>query len=655
MSTYLQFAVLGLSAGAVYVALANGVIAVYGATGILNFAQGAMAAWGVYVYSTLRSTGELILPVGQIDVGVQSLFPAMLIGILCAIAIGLLSHLLVFRPLRQAPVLAQVVASVGLMIVMQSLVLLRFGNDAVYLEAILPGETVSVFGANLQVSSLWLAGAAIALTVATSAYFRFTRLGIATRAGSQDERAVRLMGYSPDRLAAIVWGASVGVSSLIIILAAPTVGLNPIIYTWAVVPALAVALLGRLTSFPKACAAGLALGAFQAVATFLTSKPSWPSWAVTGLQDAIPFLVIIVALFVFGGRIPARGSVDALQLPQVTIPRLKVLPIAAVVAAGAVLLVVTSGSLRFGVVTSMILILLSLSYVLLTGYLGQISLAQMAFAGTAGFLLSKLTTGWDIPFPLSFLMAASGAALLGVIVGLPAVRIRGAQLAVATLALALAVESFVFNNPKLTPLSGNKIGEPSLLGLDLSIRRGEELTRLPFAFMVLAVVLIFVLLTAQLMRGDVGRAFLAIRSNERAAASVGLDVARAKLLGFVISAFIAGIAGTLMGYSRGQLSAESFTAFGGLSLLALAYLGGIGSLSGAVIAGLMGPLGVFYVLLNDGVSLGEYYTLFAGASLVLTAIFNPVGISGAMRSAFDRVRFSRRVQPPSQSALEVPR
>jgi branched-chain amino acid transport system permease protein len=120
---------------------------------------------------------------------------------------------------------------------------------------------------------------------------------------------------------------------------------------------------------------------------------------------------------------------------------------------------------------------------------------------------------------------------------------------------------------------------------------------------------------------------LAVRSNERAAAAAGIDVAATKLLAFGFSAFLAGLAGTLIGYSRGQLSAESFTVFVGLAFLAFAYLGGITSIGGALIAGTLAPLGIGYVLVNQVVSLGEYYTLVAGLGLVLVAMLNPGGIA----------------------------
>jgi branched-chain amino acid transport system permease protein len=201
-----------------------------------------------------------------------------------------------------------------------------------------------------------------------------------------------------------------------------------------------------------------------------------------------------------------------------------------------------------------------------------------------------------------------------------------------TLAAAVAIEQFVFNNPSFSPIAGNPIPNPHLLGLDLAVRHGTELARLPFGLMVLLVLVLAALAVANLMRSASGRAMLAVRANERAAAAAGIDVATTKLLAFAFSAFLAGLAGTLIGYSRGQLSAESFTVFVGLAFLAFAYLGGITSIAGALIAGTLAPLGIGYVVLNDLFSLGQYYSLVAGIALVLVAIFNPGGVAAQARA-----------------------
>ncbi|MCG7635426.1 ABC transporter permease [Gordonia McavH-238-E] len=654
MGQFLQFVFLGLSAGAIYSVLASSLVGIYAATGIINFAQGAIGLYSVYLVAALRTDGSLVLPIGTLQLGSESeptsMELALVLGVLSAVVWALLAHVLIFRPLRSAPVLAQVVASVGLMLFIQALVHLRFETENLFAEAILPENTIDIAGAVVNVSDLILAGVAIVISLVLWAYFRLTTLGVATRAGSEDELAARLSGYSPDRLAGIVWALTGAATGLIVVLASYTIGLTETSYTFFVIPALAVALVGRLTSFGIACAAGLVLGAFQSVITWLTTKDWWPEWAQAGLGDAVPFIIVVVALFLLGGRIPSRGSLGEVRMPAVRIPRIRVIPTVVCIAVVVAAILVTSGSWRFGVVTSVILSLIALSLVLLTGYLGQISLASMAFAGAAGFALSKLTTNWDVPFPFSMIFAALIATGLGVLVGVPALRIRGAQLAVVTLAAALAIQSFVFNNPAITSFEGNLIADPTIFGIDLGVRDGTNLVTIRFSLMVLIVVAIATLVVLRFMGGSTGRAFLAVRSNERAASSVGINVAATKLLGFALSAFLAGIGGCLIGYSRGQLSAGSFTVMIGLTLLAMTYVGGITSFAGAVLAGIIGPLGVGYVFLNQTLSLGEYYELFAAGSLLLMAVLNPVGVAGAMSEFGERIRAHRHRPPPHPEA-----
>ncbi|KPM50721.1 ABC transporter permease [Frankia sp. R43] len=633
MSDILQFAVLGFSTGAVYAVLGSSLVSIYVATGIINFAQGSLALWGVWQTAALQANGTLVLPVGSFKLtdGPTDTVPALLIGAASCLVWAVLAHFLVFRPLRRAPVLGQVVASVGMMLLLQALVTLRFDADTLGLDPtvlipmpILPSDTFTLAGATIAVSNLILAGIAIAIAAGMWAYLRFTRMGTATRAGAEDERALRLLGYSPDRLAALVWGATGFVSGLIVVLAAPAIGgLDPTSYMFYVVPALSVALVGRLTSVGIVCAAGLGLGALQQILLFGTTKDWWPSWAQAGVGDAIPFVIVVVALFALGRGIPERGSAGVGRLPRVSVPRLRPLPVAGAVAVAGLVITLTSGTWRFSLVMSAIFALIAVSVVLLTGYLGQISLATMAFAGAAGFALSKLTTNAGVPFPFSLFLAAVVSTLLGIVVGVPALRIRGAQLAVATVAAALAIEAFVFNNPSLTPYSGALIKDPSLFGYSLAVREGTNIITLRFSYLVLAVVVLLLIAVARLFGGATGRAFLAVRSNERAASSAGVDVAATKLLGFAIASFLAGIGGGLIGYSSGQLSAASFTVLVGLTVLAMTYVGGITTITGAVIAGLAGPLGVLYLFLNQSLDLSKYYTLIAALGMLLRAVVFP--------------------------------
>lgn len=639
MDIYLQFIILGLGLGTVYIALGNGLVLVYQATGIINFAQGAMAMWGAYVFAQLELDGSLVLPIGRIQLSEPPSMPvALAIALVTAVAMGLIAHYLVFRPVRHAPALAQVVVSVALMLTLQALVVIRFGPNNINVESIIDPGSVDVLGVTVSSRELKMTVVMLVLSALVWAYFRFTRAGVATRAAAENERGATLRGFSTDRLAMLAMVMANVVGTVGVILASSLTGLNPSNYTLLVVPALAVLLVARMQSIPTVVIASLVLGAFQSVINLLVLKPWWPTWAQSGIEQVVPFLVVVVILFAFGSRLPSRGSLQTVPLPDVQIPRIRPVPALITVAVVVVALFATKDAYRFGLTYSIILMLVALSYVVITGYLGQISLAQTAFAGAAGFTLSKLTTNWDMPFVLAVLLSSFVAALLGMMVALPAFRIRGAQLAIVTIAASLAIERFVFNNYSITPPSGNPIADPHLFGLNLAVREGTSLSRISFSLTVLVIAVLVVLAFVRLASGDTGRAFLAVRANERAAASVGIDVRQTKLIGFGVSAFIAGLAGCLVGYSAGQLSAESFSVFVGLQILAVTYLGGITSFGGAAVAGVIGPLGIVYVIFHDMFEIGDYYALVSGIALILTAILNPVGIAGATRSQIDWLR-----------------
>jgi branched-chain amino acid transport system permease protein len=633
--TYVLFLIVGLGAGAAYAAVAMALVTTYRGTGVINIAQGATAMWAAFTYDELRRTGDLVLPVGRVHLAERvAAGPAIACGLLAAAGLALVLHLVVFRPLRSAPALGRVVASVGVTIALEALVVLRFGTARRAVPAVLPTDNIELGSLRFSQDRIWLTLTVVIVAIALWVFGRFTRIGLATRAAAQSERGAVLLGYSPDRLAAVTWVLAAVVAGGVAIVAAPTIGLDPINWTLLVVPALACALVGRLSSVGVACAAGLALGALQSETTLLSSRSWWPDWATVGVAQAVPFVVIVIALFVVGRQLPTRGSIAVDPLPLVPTTRPRPLVVGGLVVAGAAAIAVTGGSYRFGVVTSMIVAIIALSLVVLTGVVGQISLAQAAFAGSAGFALSKI--GTTVPFPLSLLLAAGAATALGLLVALPALRIRGVQLAVVTLAAGVAIEQFVFRNPQLSPPEGNPIPNPSLFGIDLAARQGTNLARWQFGALVLVILTLAALAVANLTRSATGRSLLAVRSNERAAASLGVDVAAAKLWAFAMSSFLAGIGGGLIGYSRGQLSADSFGVFVSLAFLAFAYLGGITSIGGALVAGTLAPLGIGYVVLDRTFDLGRHYLLLSGVLLVTTALANPSGIAGGLRARLNR-------------------
>ena len=634
MNQHLLFLIVGLGAGAAYAAVAMALVTTYRGTGVINIAQGAMAVWAAFVFQEARTARHL------------ATFPAMVVGLGSVAVLALVLHVLVFRPLRSAPALSRVVASVGVTITIQAVVIKVFGTARRAVPATLPRDPVHVWGISFSQDRLWLALAAITIAAALWVHGRFTRIGLATRAAAQSERGAVLMGFSPSLLGATTWVLSSVVAGFVAILVSPTIGLDAIAWTFFVVPALACALVGRLESVGLACVAGLFLGSLQGEITFLSSKTWWPSWATVGVSQSVPLIVIAVVLFGLGHRLPTRGSLRIDRLPPVRAPRVRPGVVALLAAGGVLAITLTDGTYRFGVITSMISAVIALSLVVLVGLVGQISLAQAAFAGSAGFALSKIGTG--VPFPFSLLAAALIATALGLLVALPALRIRGVQLAVVTLAAGVAIEELVFHNPKLAPASGSFIPDPTLFGVDLGVREGTTTARWQFGLLVLVVLVLACLGVARLMRSSIGRQLLAVRSNERAAASVGVDVAGAKLVAFALSSFLAGIGGALIGYSRGQLSPESFGVPVSLALLAFAYLGGITSIGGALLAGAFAPLGIGYVVLDRTFSFGTHYLLASGLVLVATAVLNPSGLitnlNGVFRDHPRRLRSSEHRQ-----------
>jgi branched-chain amino acid transport system permease protein len=600
----------------------------------VNFAHGAMAMYAAYVFVELRQSGDLVLPVvglpGRFHLFERApLLVAVAIALVAAGALGLLVYALVIRPLEDSSPLARVVACTGVMVTLQAIVVLRFGTDNRSVATILPSRPLHLANQVIPSDNLYLAGiVALAATVLWAVY-RFTRFGLWSRAVAENRTAAALLGGRVTRVSAGTWALATMVAGLFGILVAPITGLNPATYTLLVVPALAAALVGRLWSFGLTVAAALVLGMAQSEIGKLQDRFNWsPS---VGLREGLPLVVIIVVLAIAGRSIGARQPAVQPRLPAAGKPHRVALAAVVWLPLTAAALVLLGSQERLGLITSLVGAVVCLSLVVLTGYVGQISLAQMAFAGIAGFTLSKLAQDVGVPFPLAPILAATMAGLTGLLLGLPAIRARGVNLAVVTVAGAVAIEELVFRNPALTGgFEGSKVPAPSLFGIDLGIGggSGHAYPRVAFGLFVLAVLAAVALGVAWLRGGPFGRGLLATRANERAAAAAGVDTSRAKLFAFGLSAFIAGIAGALLGYQQGQLSFGSFGVFVSLSFLAIAYLGGIARISGAMVGGALVAGGIVFTAVDDLFGWGRYQLLASGLGLIVIAVLYPDGLSG---------------------------
>ena len=647
MSLFLVLTLVGLGSGAIIAGLTIGLMVVYKGTGVLNFAQGALAMWAAYVYDALTRKGTLVLPwaglPNTIDFGGPvNRWWALAAGVASAAFLGLLIHVLVMRRMRYAPVLGQVVATIGIMLVIQGLTVLQFGTGVVQgVAPILPSNTFKIGVVQTSVNRLVLAGLALVVAGMVWAWFKYARTGLACRAAAESDKGAVLSGLSPSRLSVITWTGSAALAGLFGVLVAPLVPLSADVYPLLVVPALAAALVGQLSRIWVATIAALLIGCLQASMQFFIGKGYVPLWALNGLPEALPLVLIIGALFVVGKRLPGRSGNTSARLPPVRIPQRSGVWIFGMSAAGILLMFLLGTNYRLALIVTIATMAITLSQVVLTGFVGQISFAQAAIAGTAAFGLSKLGYTLHIPFPFSPILAGLIAVLLGLVVGLPALRTRGSQLAVVTIAAASAIEVFVFQNAViLTKLGLAPVPEPSIAGIRLT-PLGANFPRPIFGVFTIVVVAALFFVVGRILGGNTGRRFLSVRSDEVAAAALGIDTTRVKMTAFAVSAMCGAVGGVLFAELRGSVTAEDFVVFVGLSYLAVTYIGGIGTMAGAVIGGFAVNNGILTVLLNRYVEFGDWYLLVTGVILVISAVDNPEGIAIRARRLFDQVRLRR--------------
>ena len=638
--------------------LAIGLVITFRASNVLNFAHAAMGMYIAFVYYGLRNFdvastergGDLVLPIIGLPSHVHivdrpTVLTALLIALVLAALLGVVVYALVFRPLRNAPPLARVIASLGVFLYLQSVMQLRSsetgaGSASLQLKSLLTNDVMHFGSVVVPTSSFLLAGFAVAAAVVLTMVYRYTRFGLATRAASEHETGAMLTGLSPDRLGFLNWVVATVFAGLAVILVAGVSGrLEPTETSLLVVPALAAALLGGLDSFAVATAAGLAISMAQSALGTFQARTAWlPDWLPNGgLRQALPVVLILVAISIRGAQLPTREALVEGRLAQSPVPRRPLLATLVLVVLGVVALFTLDELWRLAIVVSIIAAIIALSSVVLTGYVGQISLAQYAFAGLAAFTTAKLALN-GVAFPWAPILAIALTVAVGVLVGLPAVRVRGMTLAVATIGAAIAIEELVFNSPSLNGLTN--VPRPRLFGIDLGfLGVGHENFRPEFGVLTLVALAASGLAVANWRRSPTGLRWLAVRSNERAAAAAGINVSATKLNAFAVSSMLAAVGGALLAYELPALAPLQFMVVGALAVLALCYLGGIASISGALIAGLMASGGILTQLQGGATAKASSYQFaVSGIVLIAVVILLPDGISVGARRLIDRVR-----------------
>jgi sulfate-transporting ATPase len=617
MGIYVQLAILGLGSSAAYALLASGLILIYRASGVLNFAQGAMAMAGAYLFYETHAQRH------------WPYLAALVFSVVALAIFGALVYLLLMRPLRTAAVLVRIIATLAVLVVIQAIATLRYQATVLSIPEQLP-QTVVNWGVKFPIDRVWLIGIAAVLMAVLYFFANHTRFGLATRGVAENQRTAASVGWSPDLVGTLNWSIGSGLAAVAGVLIVPISTLSPTSLTWTVVPALAVCLVGRFESFPLAFVGALVIGMGQGVLT------KWQS-SVPGISDVLPLAVILVTLLIRSQAIPKRGEVMH-RLPSLGTGRANPLFVVACFAVGIIgsLYLPEAWVIALGI--SVVAAIVMLSLVVVTGYAGQLSLGQYALAGIGALVTAQLVTSLHWPFAPALVVGVLGAGLAGLIFGTPSLRSRGASLAIVTLALGVAIQSIIFQN---NDIAGGQFGfsitSLSFLGISLN----PVLDPRSYTIFCLCWFAVAVWAVSNLRRSRAGRRLIAIRANERAAASLGINVSTAKLYAFTVSAGFAGLGGILLAFSNSSiLLYQGYDSLASVTVVMQTVVGGIAHVTGVIFGGTLVAGGLPGGLIANAVggSNGPEWLILIGAVLVLlTLLLNPDGIASSFKVTLGQI------------------
>src|SRR5713226_7136879 len=637
MQEVIRFALLGFGVGSLYALAALGLIVIYRGSGVLNFALGAIGMAGAYLWYELR---------------VNHGWPfaaAAAAAVLFSMTIGVLTHLLLMRPLRRASPMVRVIATLGLMITLQAIAVLRYQATPRFVSSALPTNVWHIHG-NIVISAdrVILLGIAAVFTAALWWLYRYARFGLGTTAVAENQRAAASLGWSPDAIAAVNWALGCGLAGLAAILIAPIATLQPTVMTNLVLAATAAALVAGFRSFPVALAVGVVMGIAQTEVDRYVSTINLPGWGFNtpGWGRSVPFLVIVIWMAIRGQALPLRDYLLQ-RHPTIGSGRFNWPGIAFSVALTVVLMVTTSPIWIDAFTVTLCVALVLLSIVVLTGYTGQLSLGQFALAGFGAWVTGRLIATQGVPFWASLLIGVAATVPLGIAFALPAVRTRGINLAILTLGLGTAIELILFDNTDYTGgIAGTQVGDAKLFGYDISAVSHPG----RYGIFALGCLLVATLAVGNMRRGRVGRRMIAVRTNERAAAALGISVPGVKLYAFGLSAAIAALGGILLAFRSTSII-----------FVGLAVVGGVGYLFGPV-AGAALATGALWGQVFDAISsgTGKYIVLVGGVSVMALTLLNQNGMvkEWIAQIAFARSKLARVLPflPPQrrQKAVSLP-
>jgi branched-subunit amino acid ABC-type transport system permease component len=626
----LPFLVVGLTAGSLYGLAALGLVLTYRTSGVFNFAHGALGAGAAYLFFTLHWSWGWPWPLAI-------LVSVALFGGVAGVIVERLT-----RTLVEARVATIIVATIGLLLFIQGFLYWRYGVFRRVSPDFLPtGTAFTIEGVNVSWAQVINFGVGVASLVGLYLLLHRSRLGIAMRGVVASPDLLGLTGISPARVRVASWAIGSSFAALTGILITPSIlGMDAFLLSALVVQAFGAVAIGRFTSLPWTYAGGLFIGALAAISAKYLTKPP-----LTGLPNVIPFLVLIVVMLVTPKRkLPpgtGRFAGAAARRPWNVARPVRV---GAFVAAAALLLAIPRlVDTRISVYTSgLALVILFLSLSLLTRVSGQISLAHAAFAGVGAATFSKLAapvhgtgqfgglgsdTHGGVPWLVALIGAGLVTAMVGALLALPAMRLSGVYLALATFGFSQLMDNVVFQSWLMFggsqgTLAGLRAPRPHLGSLNAD-------NPTTWYYIVLSVVVVSCLALVVLRRSRLGRFLRAIADSPTALTTLGLGINVTRVLVFSVSAFFAGIAGALFAMQIGRVNYISFPAVN--SLMYLAILTVTGAVSGFVTSAF---LAAFFLAVMPsyltGVTFEVQSMLFGGVAVLAALVSDRAGGPSAL-------------------------
>jgi ABC-type branched-subunit amino acid transport system ATPase component/ABC-type branched-subunit amino acid transport system permease subunit len=632
-----QALTIGTMTGLAYAVLAAGLVLVYRATRVVNFAYGETGAF---------SAAVLALLVLDYD---WNFFLALGAALVIGAAIGALVELLIVRRLFRAPRLVLLVATIGVaqLLLVCQLLLPGVENAAPYPSPL--NRVLELDGIRLG-SPQFMVLALVPATIGGLAIFLArTPYGIAIRAAAENPDRAELAGISTKRLSTIVWVLAAVLAVLTAVLVNPLRGSVVGLPAAALGPslllrALAAALVGRMTSLPRALAGGIAVGIGEAVV--LTNSQT------RGLADLVLFLFVLALVLLQRnekdvGALPtaAAGRPVPERLQSVWwVRRLRLLTCGAALAVAVVLpLLLSSPSQNVALSQTLLFAVIGLSVTVLTGWAGQLSLGQFAFAGLGAFVTFGLASR-GVPFLSAVAYGTVAGVLVALLIGFPALRVRGLFLAVTTLGFAVATRGWLLEQDLF--LGGGSVAflpRPTVFGVNLT-------SQLAYYYLCLFALIGALALVWRLRSSGIGRTIIATKDNEAAAASFAVSPRVAKLTAFAVAGGLAAFAGGLLAGLYVQFDAATFGPEVSLQIVAMVVIGGLGTIAGPV-------LGAVYVVGLPGLlgASGTVTLLTSGIGLLLLLLYLPGGLMGAVLSARDALlRWAAARQGEDDQPVAVP-